>query len=47
MRLFEVATVEKQSALSMARKINNLVKCENLSVLEYKWLCQKAEDEYF
>jgi len=46
MRLFEVATVEKQSALSMARKINNLVKCENLSVLEYKWLCQKAEDEY-
>lgn len=46
MRLFEVATVERESAISMARKINNLIKSENLSVAEYKWLCNKAEDVY-
>ena len=46
MRLFEIAVVEKTSAIELARKIIDLYNCDNLSVAEYNWLVRKSEDEY-
>lgn len=46
MRLFEIATVERTSAISIARKIIYIYNCTNATVAEYKWLLKKSEDEY-
>lgn len=46
MRLFEIATVERTSAISIARKIIYIYNCTNATVAEYNWLLKKSEDEY-
>lgn len=46
MRLFEIATVEKTSAIELARKIIEVYESENATVAEYNWLVRKSEDEY-
>lgn len=46
MRLFEIANVERMSAIDIARQIIDVYHSENPTVAEYNWLIRKSEDEY-
>ena len=46
MRIYEVATVERISAVDLAQKIIRIYNMPNPTVANYRWLLAKSEDEY-
>ena len=46
MRIYEVATVERISAVDLAQKIVRIYNMPNPTVSDYRWLLAKSEDEY-